>query len=96
MKKSIVVIVFIALAVVNIAQTNKVNYGTALKLKSLANKEMKLNAKLDSLRNVTLMDTNPIALERKKIARDSMLLSVKSEIVSVQLERKEIKAKQKK
>jgi len=96
MKKSIVFFVFIVLAVVNIAQTNKTDYSTALKLKSLENKEAKLTDRLDSLKNVPIMATDPIMLERKKIIRDSLLLSVKSEIIEVQLERKEIKAKQRK
>lgn len=96
MKKNIVFLVFIVLAIVNIAQTNKTDYSSALRLKSLENKEAKLTAKLDSLKNIPIMDTSPWALERKKIIRDSMLLSVKSEIITVQLERKEIKAKQRK
>lgn len=96
MKKSIVFFVFIVLAVVNIAQTNKTDYSTALRLKSLENKEAKLTDRLDSLKNVPIMATDPIMLERRKIIRDSLLLSVKSEIIEVQLERKEIKAKQRK
>lgn len=98
MKRNIVSVILMMMVFAAVAQTqsNKTDYAVALKLKSLDNKEVKLHARLDSLKNVTIMAAEPIVLERKKIVRDSMMLSVKSEIVAVELERKEIKAKQKK
>lgn len=98
MKRNSVLVILVIMAFSAVAQTqsNKTDYATALKLKSLDNREAKLHARLDSLKNVTIMAADPIVLERKKMVRDSMLLSVKSEIVAVELERKEIQAKQKK
>jgi len=97
MKRSILILAAVGATILfAAAQDRKTDYITSVKLKALENREAKLNGRLDSLKGVAILGTNTAELERKLRMRDSMLLSVRSEIVAVQLEREEIKAKKNK
>ena len=94
MKKSILILAAVGASILfAAAQERKTDYITSVKLKALENREAKLNERLDSLKSVPIIGTDAAELEQKLKVRDSMMLSVRSEIVTVQLERAEIEAK---
>lgn len=97
MKKSILILASVVATIfLATAQDRKTDYIMSVKLRTLDGREAKLNERLDSLKNAAILGANPDVLEQKLKMRDSMMLSVRSEIVAVQLEREEIKAMQNK
>ena len=90
MKKFFLIILLICAVLVVWAQDDKNFNPNAVKIRLLKNKEAQLKSQLDSLNKITFENSGTTDFERWSFVKDSTRLSIRSEMVAVGLEMKEL------
>lgn len=90
--KKIVIILLSTLAVFStaLAGGEKPDYSRQVKMKVLKSKVLKLQAQIDSLQAVHVIEENACEAEKKQFQKDSTVFSLKSQLASLFLEIEEL------